>query len=94
MKGMGPANDESEGPTNKYIQFISKLDWRHCRMLVGLITGHISQQFMLYKTRREKTPSCRRCGAEKGTSLHILCEYPELEKIRMQTLSFARMDPV
>ncbi len=35
--------------------------------------------------RRAKTPSCRRCGAEKETSVHILCECPVLEKVRMQT---------
>ncbi len=62
-------------------------------MLVGLLTGHINLQYMLHKMRRAKTLSCRRCGAEKETSVHILCECPVLEKVRMQTLNFARMDP-
>ncbi len=48
---------------------------------------------MLHKMRRAKTPSCRRCGAEKEMSVHILCECPVLEKVRMQNLGFARMDP-
>ncbi len=43
--------------------------------------------------RRAKNPSCRRCGAEKETSEHILREFLELERIRMQTLGFARIDP-
>ncbi len=43
--------------------------------------------------RKAQTPSCKRCGVEKETSVHILCEYTALEKIRMQTLGFARMDP-
>ncbi len=30
--------------------------------------------------RRAKTRSRRRCGAEKETSVHILCECPALEK--------------
>ncbi len=81
-----------EGPTDRYVQFISKLDRKHCRMLVGLLTGHINLQYMLHKMRRVKTPSCRRCGAEKETLVHILCERPVLEKVRMQTLGFARMD--
>ncbi len=34
-----------------------------------------------------------RCGAEKGTSVHILRECPVLEKVRMQTVNFVRMDP-
>ncbi len=61
-------------------------------MLVGLLTGHINLQYRLHKMRRAKTPSCRRCGAEKETSVHILCECPMLEKVGMQTLGFARMD--
>ncbi len=82
-----------EGPTDTYNQFISKLGRKHCRMLVGLLTGHINLQYMLHKLRSAKTPSCRRCGSEKETSVHILCGCSVLEKIRMQTLEFARMDP-
>ncbi len=62
-------------------------------MLVGLLTERINLQYMLHKMRRAKTPSCRRCDAEKEMSVHILCECPVLEKVRMQTLGFARMDP-
>ncbi len=80
-----------EGPTNSYVQFISKLDMQHNKMLVGLLTG-IYLQYMLHKMRRTKTPSCKRCGAEKETSVHILCKCSALEKIRMQMLGFVRMD--
>ncbi len=52
-----------EGPTDRYVQFISKLDRKHCRMLIGLLTGHINLWYMLHKMRRAETPSCRRCGA-------------------------------
>ncbi len=82
-----------KGPTDRYVQFIGKLDKKHCRMLVGLLNGHINLQHMLHKMRRVKTPSCRRCGAEKETSVHILWECLVLEKVRMQTSGFARMDP-
>ncbi len=78
-----------EGPTNRYVQFISKLDRKYCRILVGLLTRHINLQYMLHKMWRAKTSSCRRCGAEKETSVDILYECPELENIRMQTLGFA-----
>ncbi len=59
-------------PTDRYVQFISKLDRKHCRMLVGLLIGHINLQYMLHKIRRAKTPSRRRYGVEKETSVHIL----------------------
>ncbi len=75
-----------------YVHFISKLGRKHCRMLIRLLTGHINLQYMLRKMRRAKTPSCRKCGAEKETSVYILSEYPVLGKVKMQTLGFARMD--
>ncbi len=62
-------------------------------MLLGLLTGHINLQYILYKMRRAETRSCRRCDAEKETSVHILCECPVLEEERMQTLGFTGMDP-
>ncbi len=62
-------------------------------MLVELLTGYINLQYMLHKMSRAKTPSCRRCGAEKESPVHILRECSVLEKVRMQTLGFARMDP-
>ncbi len=77
----------------RFVQFISKLGRKYCRLLVGLLIRHVNLQYMLHKMRRAKTSSCRRCGAEKETSEHILCECPVLEKVRMQTLGFARMDP-
>ncbi len=63
-----------EGPTDRYIQFINKLDRKHCSMLVGLLTGRINLHYMLHKMRRLKTPLCRKCDAEKETWEHILCE--------------------
>ncbi len=61
-------------------------------MLEGLLTEHINLHYMLHKMRRTRNPSCRRCAAEKETLEHILCEWLLLVKIRMQTLSLARMD--
>ncbi len=61
-------------------------------MLVGFLTGLINLQYMLHKMRGAKTPLCRRGGAENETLVHIRCECPVLEKVRMQTLAFPRMD--
>ncbi len=80
-------------PTNGYVQFISKLYRKHCRMLVGLLTGHTNRHHMLHRMRRARIPSCRRYVTEKETSAHVLGECRELERIRIQTLGFARMDP-
>ncbi len=61
-------------------------------MLVGFLT-RINLHYMLRKLRRTKNPSCRRCGTKKEALEHILCECLVLEKIRKQTLGFARTDP-
>ncbi len=82
-----------EGPTDRNVQIISKLDREHCKMLVGLLTRHINLQYVLHKMRRARTPSCRRCGAEKETSIYIQRKCPVLKKVRMQSLGPARMDP-
>ncbi len=62
-------------------------------MLVGLLTGHVNLQYMLHEMRIAKTPLCGKRDAEKEISVHKLCKCPVLEKVRMQTLGFARMNP-
>ncbi len=34
-----------EGPTDRYVQFINKMDRKHRRMLVGLLIGHINLHY-------------------------------------------------
>ncbi len=59
-----------------YIWFINKLDRKYCWMLVRLLTGHINLHYMLHKIKKLKTSSCGGRGAEKETSMYILCECP------------------
>ncbi len=55
-----------EGPTDRYVQFIRKLDRKHCRMLIGLQTWHINLQYMLRKMRRAKTSFMQEMRRRKG----------------------------
>ncbi len=73
----------SEGPKDRYVQFICKLSRKYCGTLVEHLTGHVNLQYMLHKMRRAKNPLCRGCGAEKETPVYVVCECPGLEKIRM-----------
>ncbi len=68
---------------------VNKLERKHRGILVGLLIGHINLHYTLHKMKRANT---RRCGAEQETAVHILRECPALEKKRIQTLDFARMD--
>ncbi len=50
-------------------------------MLVGLLTGHISLQYMLHKMRKAKTPSCRRCGAEKES--FVMMDPEQIKEVKL-----------
>ncbi len=88
-----------EGPTDRYFQYINKLDGKHCRMLVGLLMRPAK---LLYRTRQPeihaaqdggvKSPSSRKCDAEKK------CRYTysvsaQDRKVRSKTIGRARIEP-
>ncbi len=76
---------EKAQPT--YVQFFNWLYRKHRKLLVTLTYDACS-----IKMRRVKTPSCRKCDAEKETFVHILCECLALEKDRTESLGRAQMD--
>ncbi len=59
-----------EGPTERYVQFISKLDRKHGKMLIRLLIGHINLQYILHKMRREMIFGVLFC-AEKDLLLRM-----------------------
>ncbi len=46
----------------------------------GVPNGHINLRCMLHEVEVGETPLCRKCNAEKKTSVHIFCECSALEK--------------
>ncbi len=74
-------------------EFVWKLNRKHCRMLARLLTRHVDMNYMLHKMETVKSPSSRKCGAEKETSVYILRECSALERVRRKTLGRARMEP-
>ena len=44
------------------------------RVVIGLLTGHNTLRRHLYIMRLSNNPTCRKCGTEEETSVHILCE--------------------
>ncbi len=61
-------------------------------MLAGLLTGHTNLRYMLHKMRKEKSPPYKKCGAEKETLVHILCECPALQRMWRKPLGKAWME--
>jgi hypothetical protein len=44
------------------------------RVVIGLLTGHNTFRRHLYVTGLSNNPTCRKCGNEEETSVHILWE--------------------
>jgi len=47
-----------------------------------LLTGHNTLRRHLYVMGMSNNPTCRKCGTEEETSVHILCECEALASLR------------
>ena len=52
------------------------------RVVIGLLTGHNTLRRRLYVMGLSNNPTCRKCGTEEETSVHILCECETLVSLR------------
>jgi len=48
------------------------------RVVIGLLTGHNTLRRHLCVMGLSNNPTCRKCGTEEETSVHILCECEDL----------------
>jgi hypothetical protein len=48
------------------------------RVVIGLLTGHNTLRRHLYIIGLCNNATCRKCGTEEETSVHILCVYEAL----------------
>ncbi|XP_036144334.1 uncharacterized protein LOC114255717 [Monomorium pharaonis] len=63
------------------------------RLATQLLTGHGDLNYHLHKLGRSDTPSCRLCGEEEETSLHILGNCPALVGPRTRLLGSGFLKP-
>jgi len=52
------------------------------RVVTGLLTGHNILRIHIYLMGLSNNPTCRKCGTEEETSVHILCECEVLVSFR------------
>jgi hypothetical protein len=64
-------------------------DWTQFRVL----TGHNTLRGHLYVMGLSNNPTCRKCGTEEETSVHILCECEALASLRNALLGSFFLDP-
>jgi hypothetical protein len=51
------------------------------RVVIGLLIGHNTLRRHLYIMGMSNNPTCRKCGTEEETSVHILCECEALASL-------------
>jgi hypothetical protein len=61
--------------------------------VTGLFTGYNTLRRHLYLMGLIASPLCRRCGAEKEISVHILFEYEALASLKHAYLGSFFLDP-
>ena len=63
------------------------------RVVIGLLTGDNTLRRHLYIMGLSNNPTCRKCGTEDETSVHILCECEALASLRHPHLGSYSLDP-
>jgi hypothetical protein len=56
------------------------------RAVIGLLTGHNTLRRHLHVMGLSADPTCRKCGTEEETSVHVLCEWVALPSLRHRYL--------
>jgi hypothetical protein len=85
---------EGSGTPVLYIgRTVLKVNRTQSRVVIGLLTGHNTLRRHLYIMGLYNNPSCRKCGTEEETSVHILCECEALASLRHTYLGSFFLDP-
>jgi hypothetical protein len=63
------------------------------RIVIGLLTGQNTLSRHLYVMEVSNDPTCRKCGTEEETSVHILGECEALSSLRHAYLGSFFLDP-
>ena len=63
------------------------------RAVIGLLTGHNTLRRHLHVMGLNNNPTCRKCGTEEETSVHIFCECKALASLRHKYLGSFILDP-
>ena len=63
------------------------------RVVTGLLAGHNTLRRHLCVMGLSSNPSCRKCGTEEETSVHILCACEALCSLRHARLGSFCLDP-
>jgi len=70
------------GPDQATRALLLSFNRTNSRVVIGLLSGHTTLRRHLYITGLSNNPTCRKCGTEEETSVHVLCECEALASLR------------
>jgi hypothetical protein len=68
------ARELISGPELATWAWLLSFNGTQSRVVIGLLTGHNTLRRHLYIMGLSNNPTCRKCGTEEKTSVHIVCE--------------------
>jgi hypothetical protein len=81
------------GPSMAKKALLLSFNRTQCRVVIGLLTGHNILKRHLYIMGLSSNPTCRKCGTEEETSVHVLCKCEDLASLRHENLGSFFLDP-
>jgi hypothetical protein len=93
LTGLREAKGLIRGPSAKRVKELLKLNRKHLRCVVGLLTGHCHLKGRLFKLGLSDCPTCERCQEKDETATHVLCECEALARWRLRHLGQYFMEP-
>ena len=88
-----PARELISGPELATGARLLSFNRAQSRVVIGLLTGHKTLRRHLYIMGLSNNPTCRKCGTEEETSVHILCECEGLASLIHAHLGSFFLDP-
>jgi len=88
----GQAQELISGPNLATGARLLSFNRTQSRVAIRLLTGHNTLRRHLYIMGQSNNPTCRKCGTEEETSVHILCECEALGSPRHTYLGSFYLD--
>ncbi|KAJ8964293.1 hypothetical protein NQ317_016582, partial [Molorchus minor] len=92
------AQSISKWVIQRHVEYWEKQELRQSRMkqtrtIIGVLTRHCPLQRHLYKMGLANNPTCRRCGEDEESALHVLCYCEGLARCKLRYLGQPFVEP-
>lgn len=81
------------GPDRKMTDQLMRLSREDIRLAVGMITGHCYLMKHMHTMGIAESSTCRKCGEDEETPIHVICHCPAVTGKRMKYLGAPMLEP-